>query len=135
MFLIIFMTQTEVVDPICLGVKVIEPRENCNCCCCDCDINSVPAPICSIFDEQFRDSDDDRRVFVSLGIFTITRLERDVKLLIPVIDFCVPECECVTTTDNNPCDLFERIKFPVEEFFPPEKCNFDDVDYRNGCCQ
>ncbi|MBE7053826.1 MAG: hypothetical protein E7391_06085 [Ruminococcaceae bacterium] len=129
------MTQTEVVDPIALGVKVIEPRENCSCCCCDCDINSVPAPICSIFDEQFVDSDDDRKVFVSLGIFTITRLERDVKLLIPVIDFCVPECECATTTDNNPCDLFEKIKFPVEEFFPPEKCNFDEINYNNGCCR
>ena len=24
----------------------------------------------------------------------------------------------------NPCDLFERIDFPVDEFFPPEKCAF-----------
>lgn len=129
------MSQTEVVDPICLGVKVAEPGEKC-CCCCDMDVASVPRTICGVFDDQIVDRDGDKKVFVSLGLFTITRLERDVQLLIPVIDFCVPECECVTSTDNNPCELFEKLKFPVEEFFPPERCNFDDEGLRNtnGCC-
>lgn len=27
--------------------------------------------------------------------------------------------ECVTTTDD-PCELFKKIKFPVNEFFPPK---------------
>ncbi len=27
--------------------------------------------------------------------------------------------ECVTTTDD-PCELFQNIKFPVNEFFPPK---------------
>ena len=132
------MTQTEVVDPICLGVKVAEPTEQCCSCCNDMDVASVPRTICGIFDDQFVDRADDKKIFVSLGLFSITRLERDVQLLIPVIDFCVPECECVTSTDNNPCDLFEKLKFPVEEFFPPERCSFDDDDVsyiKNGCCQ
>lgn len=131
------MTQTEVVDPICLGVRVVEPGDSCCSCCCDSDVAAVPTSICTIFDDQLVDRADDRRVFVSLGLFTITRLERDVQILIPVIDFCVPDCECVTSTDNNPCDLFEKLKFPVDEFFPPERCNFDDEASitRDGCCQ
>lgn len=32
----------------------------------------------------------------------------------------------VGATDDNPCDLFERIDFPVDEFFPPERCEFLD---------
>lgn len=31
-------------------------------------------------------------------------------------------------TDDNPCDLFERISFPVDEFFPPERSAFVDCD-------
>ena len=30
----------------------------------------------------------------------------------------------VGATDDNPCDLFDRIHFPVDEFFPPERCEF-----------
>ena len=30
----------------------------------------------------------------------------------------------VSATDDNPCDLFERIDFPVDEFFPPERGEF-----------
>ena len=30
----------------------------------------------------------------------------------------------VSSTDDNPCDLFERIDFPVDEFFPPERGEF-----------
>ena len=47
-------------------------------------------------------------------------------LLIPAYDFCVPQKECIGATDDNPCDLFDRISFPVDEFFPPERGDFDD---------
>ena len=30
----------------------------------------------------------------------------------------------MSATDDNPCDLFERIDFPVDEFFPPERGEF-----------
>ena len=72
-----------------------------------------------------------------MGLFTIVKLERDVQLLMPAYDFCIPQKECVSATDNNPCDLFERIKFPFDEFYPPQKDDFDcgeDVfDYRAHC--
>ena len=34
----------------------------------------------------------------------------------------------MSATDDNPCDLFDRIQFPVDEFFPPEKSEFVDCN-------
>lgn len=56
-------------------------------------------------------------VYVTLGLFTIVQLIRNVQMLIPVYDFCVPEKQCDDTTDQ-PCDVFRKIKFPTNDFFP-----------------
>jgi len=48
-------------------------------------------------------------------------------MLIPAYDFCIPGKECVTTSDN-PCELFRRIDFPTDEFFPPKV-----AEHGNGC--
>lgn len=37
---------------------------------------------------------------------------------------CVPNKNCVAATEENPCDLFDTIDFPVDEFFPPQKFDF-----------
>lgn len=124
------IAQVEVVDPIILDLKVIEPKEKCCCSCC-CDVSSIPTSICTLFDDSFADNDDDRKVVITLGLFSIVRLEREVQLVIPVESFCIPECDCTPDNDNSPCDLFERISFPVDEFFPPEKCSFNSNDIRS----
>ena len=77
---------------------------------------------------RFVTGNEAKRVFVSLGIFSIIKIERHVQLLIPSYDFCIPQKECVGATDDNPCDLFERIDFPVDEFFPPERGEFLECD-------
>jgi len=92
------------------------------------DLASVPASVCRVFDDQFVTGNEAKRVFVSLGIFSIIKIERHVQLLIPSYDFCIPQKECVGATDDNPCDLFERIDFPVDEFFPPERGEFLECD-------
>ncbi len=56
-------------------------------------------------------------VYVTLGLFTIVQLIRDVQMLVPVYDFCIPEKQCDDTTDQ-PCDVFRKIKFPTDDFFP-----------------
>lgn len=118
----------EVVDPIVLGSKLVDVRDKC-CCDDDFDISSVPSSVCKIFDGALVVGGESKRVFVSIGIFSIIKLERHVQLLIPSYDFCIPQKECVGATDDNPCDLFDRIQFPVDEFFPPEKSEF--VDCKN----
>lgn len=133
-FCITKLSNTEVVDPICLAAKVVESCDKC-CCCGETDIASVPANICRVFDDCLVDTDNGKKVFVTIGLFTIVRLERDVQLLIPVIDYCIPDNECVTSTESNPCDLFEKLRFPTDEFFPPEKCTFENLEpTRDDCC-
>ena len=68
-------------------------------------------------------------VYVTLGLFTIVQLIRNVQMLVPVYDFCIPEKQCDNTADQ-PCDIFRRIKFPTDDFFPPRPCS---VDKECGC--
>jgi len=96
------------------------------------------AKIRGILDKLFEDRGDNeaeaaddtrcaplaRRVFVTVGLFSIIKLARVVQLLIPAFDFCYPTKECVAATEENPCELFETIEFPFDEFFPPQKFDF-----------
>ncbi|MEE0808541.1 MAG: hypothetical protein U0L84_04185 [Acutalibacteraceae bacterium] len=72
-------------------------------------------------------------VYVTLGLFTIVQLIRNVQMLIPVYDFCVPEKQCDDTTDQ-PCDVFRKIKFPTDDFFPPHPRTPHD-DFGCGCTE
>lgn len=113
----------EVVDPICLGMKLVEV------CKCpktyDADLSELPTAIANTFDDDLVMGESEKRVLVTLGQFSIIKLERDTQLLIPAFDFCVPEKECISSGEDNPCDLFRRIEFPVDEFFPPQRDDFE----------
>lgn len=112
----------EVVDPIILDAKIVEPEVRFECCCCE--INEVPASLCQMFDSDIALGDDMRRLFVTIGQFSIIRLERDIQLLMPAYDICLPERDCSCGDDpKDPCDMFENFAFPVDEFFPPEGNN------------
>lgn len=65
-----------------------------------------------------------KRIVVSVGLFSIVKLVRYVQLLIPAFDFCYPNKECIAATEENPCDLFDNIDFPYDEFFPPQVFDF-----------
>ena len=111
----------EVVDPMVLGSKVVDM---CNCGHKDCEIIDLPVPICSCFDTELVLSGENKRLYVSIGQFSIVRLERDTQLLIPSYDYCLPKKNCsrgsgIGGCDENPCDLFQKIQFPVNSFFPP----------------
>ena len=81
----------EAVDPIVLDARIMD-------CCgkrdCDCDLCEVPSFVNSCFDGELSSGDDSRRVYVTLGQFSIVRLERDTQLLVPVYDYGMPEKEC-----------------------------------------
>lgn len=107
----------EAVDPIVLDFKLVD---TCDCSPCDIDKDTLPHFVCEAFPSSLDTCNDTRRVYVTLGQFSIIRLERDSQLLIPAYDYCMPEKECVGSGDDDPCELFRRIKFPVDEFFPPD---------------
>ena len=108
----------ESVDPIILGMKLVEVcqcHHHDNCC-------EIPPAVCACFPEELVTGGDVHRLFVTLGQFSIIRLERDTQLLMPVYDYCMPEKECDCGSDcsqEDPCEVFRQVKFPVDEFFPP----------------
>lgn len=116
----------EAVDPIALSMQITEKD-----CTTPLDrIPEVPANILAAFPEELVLTDSNRLWYATLGQFSLIRLERDSQLVIPVYNYCFPENECVGTTDDDPCTLFGRIRFPVEEFYPPDNLSTCD-SYRS----
>ena len=82
-------------------------------------VNSVHGKLCER---------DDKTLVVSLGFFSVVRIERPAQLLINAVEYCIPEKECITAQENDPCTLFKSMAFPVDEFCPPMLNK-----YGNGC--
>ena len=113
----------QVVSPIVLNSRLMEiPEEP-----VPAEIN-LPGTIADIVGGKVLPTGN-RRVMVTLGLFTIVQLERKVQMLVPAYDFCIPGKECVTTTDD-PCEVFKHIKFPTNEFFPPR---LDETEGNPSC--
>lgn len=119
----------EVVDPVVLGCKTLDS------CCGNCgSAADVPADICGCFEEDLVVNSEGRQLYVTLGQFSIIKLERDIQLLMPAYDFCMPDKECAGSTDD-PCALFQNFKFPVDEFFPPREGELSQTQNGGcGCC-
>lgn len=94
-------------------------REVCDCGCAD-TLQQIPTAIRTHFDEELVLSGDKRRLFVTLGQFSIIRLERDAQLVVPVLDYAVPCKECCDSPGGgeDPCEMFSRIPFPTAQFSP-----------------
>lgn len=132
------ISKVEVADPIALNAKICEHVEK---CCDDCCDKHVPRSVSDTLDDVdideadlCEDDDDDRHcierkvVVATIGLFSIIKIARYVQLLIPAFDFCVPHKKCIASTDDDPCELFETIEFPVDEFFPPQKHDFPGAE-------
>ena len=94
-------------------------REVCDCGCSD-SLQQIPSAIRNQFDEELVLSGDKRRLFVTLGQFSIIRLERDAQLVVPVLDYAMPCKECCDSPGGgeDPCEMFSRIPFPTAQFSP-----------------
>ena len=106
----------EVVDPIILNAKVREAEDCCcNCCCC---CNDIPDTVSNRINGSLRDSNG-RYLTVSLGLFSVIRIVRPAQYLIQATEYCVPDKECISTEEDNPCSIFRSMAFPTAEFCPP----------------
>ena len=108
----------ETVDPIILGSRVMEA---CNCCCQNEASPAIPEALLGCFDEPLVLTGECKRLLVTIGQFSIARLERGTQLLIPTFDYCIPTKSCPNvsgTSDENPCEVFSQIDFPMDAFFP-----------------
>ena len=93
-------------------IGAARPVEVCGLCVFDKRVILFGSDLCF--------GNDGKRIYVTLGQFSIIRLERDSQLLMPVYDYCMPEKECTCGgCEDDPCEIFRHVKFPVNEFFPP----------------
>ncbi|MCL1859875.1 MAG: hypothetical protein FWF92_11665 [Oscillospiraceae bacterium] len=103
----------EVVDPICLGVKIIEKCDDNH----HFSVESIPEHVHNYVRGQLMD-EGEKDLVCTLGIFAIIRLERPTQIVVPYSDFYIPEKECIPVGEEEPCELFKKMKFPLNEFFP-----------------
>jgi hypothetical protein len=123
----------EVLDPMVLSSRV---RDVCDCQ--DSTTVQLPSSICQMFDEELVLSGDRRRLFVTLGQFSIIRLERDAQIVVPVLDYSIPTKECCDSpgcSAEDPCEMFSRIPFPTAQFTPRGCDQKDDCCYKTTCDQ
>ncbi len=115
----------EVLDPMILNSKV---RDVCECTCKDAPLTQIPNQISQLFDEELVVAGDRRRLFVTLGQFSIIRLERDAQVVVPILDYSLPTKECCDSggcTPEDPCEMFSKIPFPAAQF-SPRNCDNKD---------
>ena len=80
----------------------------------------LPDAVCNLFDTPLVNEPGLRRLFVTLGQFSTVRMERGAQLLMPAYDFAVPDRSCSDDpgTPDEPCDLFAKVAFPTDVFYP-----------------
>ena len=109
------------VDPVPLSARIGSIKDCYESCCC------IPESVCEALGGNVV-TDVPRgtpTIYATIGLFTVVQLIRNVQMMIPVYDFCVPQKSCDHST-AEPCDTFSRIQFPLDDFFPPRPDCVDD---------
>ena len=122
----------EVASPIVLGTKVQDLMPGMRCGVCPCDI---PECVAECFDGCLSYSSNMPRVItVSVGLFSVVRLERPGQYLVTGTEYAVPEKVCPPDCPEDPCDMFRRMSFPVNEFYPPSVASYQPkMPASSGC--
>ena len=122
----------EVLDPMVLTSKVKEAAH------CGCETGTIQVPECirELFEDPLVLSGGQRQLLVTLGQFSIIRLERDAQLVVPVLDYAIPCKECCDNpgSSEDPCEMFSRIPFPAQEFSPTDCDGKDCRDSNYQTC-
>lgn len=109
----------EAAKPIVLNVKTVDRTFKYGYCCCSAE--QIPQRICSSCFPQSSVCTSNigcKCLYVSLGLFSIIRIERPVSLLIDCVEFCIPDKESAVNSETDPCALFKNMSFPTCDFFP-----------------
>lgn len=111
------VSKVEVAEPICLGARIQDLLDKCfeDTCC----LEQLPRGVAESLETDVSEEDDifeseeadrgfpTRRVVATVGLFSIIKLIRNVQLLIPAFNFCVPKKECVAATEENPVNYLK----------------------------
>lgn len=124
------------------GFDPAQPAEAQVSGCASCCTSTLPTATCNVaqpmclavnFTPATAEPAADAVVEVTIGVFAIIQLTRPVSMLLPSYDYCIPGKEC-SASDDTPCEMFSKISFPTNEFFPQSieesgcGCNNDSDD-------
>ncbi len=111
--------QLEVAAPIVLSVKLADRNWNCGCLCCPVD--QIPENLCQCCGCTPVPEDMGAKcLYVTLGLFSLIKIERPVSLLINSAEYCIPnrESNVLSDTTSDPCEIFRNMAFPTCDFYP-----------------
>lgn len=103
----------EIADPVVLTSRIVEKHHPCRCFCSS--EQDIPGAVLSNVNGRLA-PEGERRLVVSLGFFTVTRLQRPGQYLVSASEYSVPDKECPVTESDDPCTVFRNMEFPVGEF-------------------
>ena len=111
--------QLEVASPIVLSVKLADRNWHCGQCCCP--IDQIPENLCQCCGCTPMPNDLGAKcLYVTLGLFSLIKIERPVSLLINSAEYCIPnrESKVLSDTTSDPCEIFRNMAFPTCDFYP-----------------
>ena len=88
------VASVQVVDPIALSTKIEKV----------CSFDGPDSPCCY-----------KRTVIMTLGLFSVVELSRPATILVPTYEYKIPYKKCKPESED-PCEMFDRIRFPMDEF-------------------
>lgn len=100
----------EAIDPIILNTKI---AKDCGCCC---SLDEIPDSVRGALSDTLSEPDGERNLYVSLGFFSVVRIERPGQFLVSAGEYSVPDKECPMQSADDPCTAFSKMPFPVGEF-------------------
>ena len=124
------VAKVQAMDPMVLGSDIVSNRIR--------DCVQIPEAVSEAMGEPLVQNTGERKIVVTLGLFSIMQLCRNVQVTLPAYEFAVPEKECNADNDS-PCDVFRSFDFPLDQFFPQNggNCNVcgcdTQMDYEGEC--
>lgn len=107
----------EVATPICLAVKLTDRTCRCGVCCCSPE--QIPENVCNCCGITPCEEHGMKCLYVTLGVFSLIRMQRPVSLVINAVDYCIPDKNSNVLSETDPCSVFNNMSFPTCEFYPP----------------
>ena len=124
------VAKVQAMEPMVLGSDLVGNRHP--------DCVQIPEAVNAAMGGDLVQNTGVQKAVVTLGLFSIMQLSRDVQVTLPAYEFAVPEKECNVDNDS-PCDVFRSFDFPLEAFFPQSagNCNVcgcdTEMEYEGEC--
>lgn len=124
------IAKVQAMTPVVLGGELVNDRAR-SCV-------QIPETVNEALGGDLVQNEGEKTFYVTLGLFSIMQLSRNVQVTLPAYEFAIPEKEC-NVGSERPCDVFRTFDFPLDEFFPQGggKCNpcgcDREMDYEGHC--